>query len=64
MSDADLEAKFRGLCEPILSRDCIDALIEQCWSIDTMEAMAPLAHMSVPQDAEAEIDGMPAAELG
>jgi len=64
MSDADLEAKFRGLCEPILDRDCIDALIEQCWSIESMPAMAPLAHMSVPRDAEAEIDGMPAAELG
>jgi 2-methylcitrate dehydratase PrpD len=47
MSDADLEAKFRGLVEPILAKAKTDALIAQCWKIDAMAAAGDLAKMSV-----------------
>jgi len=48
MSDADLEQKFRGLCAPILVASQIDALIKQCWGLDTMNASGELARMTVP----------------
>ena len=48
MSDADLEEKFRGLCAPILSPSQVNALIEQCWRLDTLKASATLARMTVP----------------
>jgi 2-methylcitrate dehydratase PrpD len=51
MSDADLEAKFRGLCAPILTSDQIDSLIEQCWRLDTMKDSGALARMTVPRGA-------------
>lgn len=49
MSDADLEAKFRGLCGPILPDAQANALIAQCWKIDTMADSGLLARMTVPQ---------------
>ena len=48
MSDADLEAKFRGLCGPILTADQVEALIDQCWRLDTLDASAKLARITVP----------------
>ena len=33
MSDADLEAKFRGLCEPILGSDRSHELLQHCWKL-------------------------------
>jgi 2-methylcitrate dehydratase PrpD len=47
MSDADLEAKFRGLCDGILSNAGIDAMIDQCWKLDTMTNAGALAKMTV-----------------
>jgi 2-methylcitrate dehydratase PrpD len=49
MSDADLEAKFRGLCEPVLAAEQIEALIEQCWRLDTIDDSGALARMTVPR---------------
>jgi 2-methylcitrate dehydratase PrpD len=33
MTDAQLEAKFRGLAEPVLSADRCGALISACWGV-------------------------------
>ncbi len=33
MSDADLEAKFRGLAEPVIGKDKAAALIAACWQL-------------------------------
>jgi len=33
LSDADLEAKFRGLCEPILGSDRSHELLQHCWKL-------------------------------
>ena len=46
MSDADLEAKFRGLCEDVLPAAAIDPLIAQCWALDTMDDAGGLARMT------------------
>jgi len=48
MSDAALEAKFRGLTEGVLSNDETDRLIERCWKIETMSDIADLARAAVP----------------
>lgn len=48
MSDQDLEAKCRGLCEGVLLAAQIDALIAQCWEVDTMTDSGQLARMTVP----------------
>jgi 2-methylcitrate dehydratase PrpD len=37
MSDADLEAKFRTLVEPILTPGQVDELIAQCWNVDNLD---------------------------
>jgi 2-methylcitrate dehydratase PrpD len=50
MSDQDLEAKFRGLCEGILLPKQIDAIIAQCWRIDGLRDSGLLARMTIPQD--------------
>jgi 2-methylcitrate dehydratase PrpD len=47
MSDADLEAKFRGLVEPILSKAKADALIARFWKLDAMTSAGDLAKLSV-----------------
>lgn len=43
MSDAQLEAKFRGLAEGILSPARIDRLIEMCWTAAQLPNVAELA---------------------
>ena len=48
MSDADLEAKFRGLCGDILSRSETDKLIGLCWDIGKLKDAAEVARASVP----------------
>jgi 2-methylcitrate dehydratase PrpD len=48
MSDADLEAKFRGLADPVLSRAEADRLIRLCWDIGTLKDAAEVARASVP----------------
>jgi len=36
MSDADLEAKFRGLTDGIISASQTQELIRLCWSVATL----------------------------
>ena len=48
MSDADLEAKFRGLAEGILSRSETDKLIRLCWDIGNLRDAGEVARASVP----------------
>ncbi len=48
MSDADLEAKFRGLTEGILSRAESDKLIGLCWDIGKLKDAGEAARASVP----------------
>ena len=49
MSDADLEAKFRGLCAPVLNAAAIDALVRETWRLESMASAGALAQMSVPR---------------
>jgi 2-methylcitrate dehydratase PrpD len=51
MSDAALEAKFRGLTGGVLSKDETDRLIELCWKIETVGDVADLARAAVPATA-------------
>jgi 2-methylcitrate dehydratase PrpD len=48
MSDADLEAKFRGLADGVLSRAETDKLIRLCWDIGKLKDAAEVARASVP----------------
>lgn len=48
MSDADLEAKFHGLAEGILSKTETDALIRACWDISGLQDAAAVARAAVP----------------
>ena len=48
MSDADLEAKFRGLSQGILSRSETDKLIRLCWDVGKLEDVGAVARASVP----------------
>jgi 2-methylcitrate dehydratase PrpD len=48
MSDADLEAKFRGLAKGILPAAQADHLVGLCWKIDTLGSAAEIARASVP----------------
>jgi 2-methylcitrate dehydratase PrpD len=51
MSDADLEAKFHGLADGILSRPGADRLIRLCWDIGKLKDAGEVARASVPADA-------------
>jgi 2-methylcitrate dehydratase PrpD len=48
MSDGDLEAKFRGLAEGILSRAETDKLIRLCRDVGTLADAGEVARASVP----------------
>jgi 2-methylcitrate dehydratase PrpD len=48
MSDADLEAKFRGQAEGILSKPETDQLIGVCWEIGKLKDAGAAARASVP----------------
>jgi 2-methylcitrate dehydratase PrpD len=48
MSDADLEAKFRGLANGILSKPEADELIRLCWDIGKLKDAGEVARASVP----------------
>lgn len=50
MSDADLEAKFRQLCGPILDPTSVAALIRGCWDLEAATNAGELARMTVPKD--------------
>ena len=49
MSDADLEAKFRGLTAGILAPGQIDELITLCWRLTALEDAGALARAAVPR---------------
>jgi 2-methylcitrate dehydratase PrpD len=48
MSDADLEAKFRGFADGILSQAETDRLVRLCWDIGRLKDAAEVARASVP----------------
>jgi len=48
MSDAQLEAKFRGLAEANLGKARTDALLALCWSADRIPEAGSLARAAVP----------------
>jgi len=52
MSDADLEAKFRGLCGPILAAEQIAMLIDACWRLDQANRLGAIASLAVPRGSE------------
>jgi 2-methylcitrate dehydratase PrpD len=43
MSDADLEAKFKGLVEPVLGAAGAAKLIELCWTLQSLSDVATIA---------------------
>jgi 2-methylcitrate dehydratase PrpD len=51
MSDSDLEAKFRGLADGILSKSETDKLIGLCWDIGQLKDAGEVARASVPAAA-------------
>lgn len=53
MSDSDLEAKFRGLADAILSKPETDNLIRLCWDIAKLEDAGEVARASVPAGRKA-----------
>jgi 2-methylcitrate dehydratase PrpD len=54
MSDADLEAKFRGLAEGVLSRAETDRLIALCREVAKLKDAAEVARASVPSGKAAK----------
>lgn len=48
MSDRDLERKFLALAADVLPKTQIDALIEKCWQVASLDDVAELARMAVP----------------
>jgi 2-methylcitrate dehydratase PrpD len=48
LTDGDLEAKFRGLVDGILSKSESDRLIRLCWDVAKLKDAAEIAGASVP----------------
>ena len=48
MTDTNLEAKFRGLSNPILGKDATDRLIALCWKTAELKNVADIAKAAVP----------------
>lgn len=48
LSDGDLEAKFRGLANGILSKTETDKLIQLCWDVGKLKDAGEVARASVP----------------
>ena len=49
MSDADLEAKFRALVEPVLSRHAVGRLIDLCWAAEGLSDVGVIARAAALQ---------------
>lgn len=49
MSDAQLEAKFRGLAENVLPPGRIEGIIDLCWHMTALDDAGALARAAVPQ---------------
>lgn len=45
LADEDIEAKFRDLVDPFLSRKRQDAILDFCWTLDRQEHMSRLAEL-------------------
>jgi len=43
MSDADLEGKFQGLADSVLSRDRVRRLMDLCWKVETLPQASAIA---------------------
>src|SRR6185436_5028298 len=43
MSDADLENKFHGLADSVLSRDRVRRLMDLCWKVETLPQASAIA---------------------
>jgi 2-methylcitrate dehydratase PrpD len=52
LSDAQLVEKFRDQAVLALPSQRVEALIEQCWSIEKLEDVGALARAATPNDAE------------
>ena len=52
MSDADLAAKFRLLCNGILPAAQIEKLIGSCWGLGKLKSAAQIARAAVPVRAK------------
>jgi len=48
MSDADLEAKFRGLVEGVLPEAQIRKLIDACWGLESLKDAGDIARLATP----------------
>jgi 2-methylcitrate dehydratase PrpD len=48
MTDAQLEAKFRGMAEPVLGGTACDALIDACWNLARAPDVHHLARLAAP----------------
>jgi 2-methylcitrate dehydratase PrpD len=48
LTDAMLEAKFRGLVEPVLGAAAVQALTAQCWALSEAPTLAALCRVAVP----------------
>lgn len=48
MSDQDLEAKFRGLVDGVLSKAETEHLLALCWKVESLPEAAALARAAVP----------------
>jgi 2-methylcitrate dehydratase PrpD len=59
MSDADLEAKFRALVEPVLTREQVERTIELCWGAESVADVGVIARA-----AAQTIAGAPDARVG
>jgi len=57
LSDADLEAKFRGLAQGILSKSETDQLIRLCWDVGKLKDVGEVARASVPSSRAAKRAG-------
>ncbi|MGI4985386.1 MAG: MmgE/PrpD family protein, partial [Janthinobacterium lividum] len=49
MTDQQLEAKFEGLAEGILSKDAIRVLMDRCWQVEGLPSAAAIAQAAVPK---------------
>ncbi len=49
MSDADLEAKFRGLASEVLPDAQVEEIIKLCWQLPTLRDAGVLARAAVPR---------------
>jgi 2-methylcitrate dehydratase PrpD len=49
MSDAQLEAKFHGLSDPVLGKEATDRLIAACWKLGGTSDLRGLTALAVPQ---------------